>query len=634
MLAGYRVEDIIGFGGMGIVYRAEQVALRRHVALKVLAPRLSRDEAYRERFKREGAHAAALHHSHVVPVYDSGESGGMLYLAMMLVEGHSLAEELVGGSLALDHAVAVLGPIAAALDAAHTIGIVHRDVKPQNVLLDSSGWPMLADFGVAKATTAATLTATRDFVGSVNYAAPEQIRGEPVTPAADVYSLGGVLFTCLTGTPPFERESEAAVLQAQLNDAPPELEAGVEFASALNAIIAAGMAKRPQDRPPSASALIDKATRLLAGGARPGRALTGRGERSPTKLPRSQTATAVASGVVTASARADPIAPAQLRTNRPPIAEPTQADRKRPEGPPPDPANARDDHRRRWALGVAAVAVAAAIAVTVVVTEKRSSSDAAAGHTARKGSPATAHPVILHVSSPVDGSTVRTPVVTVHGTVTPSHASVEVQGQIVRTADGVFFRTLRMSPGANKIEVVASSPGQRSATAEVAVRGDFAASSAQAKRKPSSVHPPQLETVSSPDGTYTILVPAGWQYYAESSPEGTTTDVWLGADQSQKLQLFTSDCVSCVEGEGSPHASSVQLPAGTISSFEINPSAVGFAAQTEGDPNPDNGLIVVTRDGATVTGYAQVDLWLPSSMHATATRILDSFSLLKAASDG
>jgi serine/threonine protein kinase len=222
-LGGFRIVDVIGFGGMAVVYRAEQVSLGRPVALKVLSPQLSSDEAFRERFRREGKHAAALDHPNIVAVYDSGESEGRLYLAMRLVEGTTLGERMHERGLSAQDTIDILRQIARALDVAHDARLVHRDVKPQNILLAEDGHPYLADFGVAKGPQTHGLTATGGFVGSLNYAAPEQILGHPATAAGDVYALTAVLYQCLTGQVPYPRETDAGVMHAHLNEPPPRL---------------------------------------------------------------------------------------------------------------------------------------------------------------------------------------------------------------------------------------------------------------------------------------------------------------------------------------------------------------------------------------------------------------------------
>jgi len=246
-LGGYRIVDVIGIGGMAIVYRAEQVSLGRAVALKVLAPQLSRGEAFRERFRREGKHVATLDHPHVVTVYDSGEIGGHLFLAMRLVQGVTLAERLDHGGLSADETLRILGPIADALESAHAAGLVHRDMKPQNILLSSAGHPYLTDFGIAKGPETG-LTATGGFLGSFNYAAPEQFLGKEATAATDVYALTAVVFQCLTGELPYPRDNRAAAVHAHLSEPLPTVESHSVGSRAFNEVIARGMAKDPLQR--------------------------------------------------------------------------------------------------------------------------------------------------------------------------------------------------------------------------------------------------------------------------------------------------------------------------------------------------------------------------------------------------
>jgi len=255
VLGGFRVDDVIGIGGMAIVYRAEQISLGRPVALKVLSTKLTSDEIFRERFRRECAHTAGLEHPNIIPVYESGEQDGLLYLAMRLVEGTNLAELIQTSGLTADQAIEILRPIASALNTAHAAGLIHRDVKPQNILITAEGHPYLADFGVAKGSNTEGLTATGGFVGSINYASPEQIRGLTLTPASDIYALTAVLYQCLTGRVPFPRETDAAVERAHLHDPPPTLPACSDF----HAVLARGMAKDPRVRYGHASDLVNAA---------------------------------------------------------------------------------------------------------------------------------------------------------------------------------------------------------------------------------------------------------------------------------------------------------------------------------------------------------------------------------------
>lgn len=263
MLGSYRVGDVIGIGGMAVVYRAEHVGLGRPVALKVLSSRLGRDEQFRERFRREGKHVAALDHPNIVSVYDSGEADGQLYLAMRLVEGTTLAEQMDDRAVMAADVIGLLRPIAEALDAAHAADLVHRDVKPQNILIGPGNHPYLADFGVAKGGRTGGLTATGGFVGSFNYAAPEQFMNRGVSSATDVYSLCAVLFQCLTGQVPYPRDTDAGLLSAHVTEPPPTVSVSEPADEALNAVLARGMAKEPAIRYDRASDLIAEAAAAL-----------------------------------------------------------------------------------------------------------------------------------------------------------------------------------------------------------------------------------------------------------------------------------------------------------------------------------------------------------------------------------
>ncbi len=252
-LAGYRLEALLGRGGMGVVYRARDLALDRDVALKLLAPELAGDVSFRERFLRESRLAAALEHPNVVPIHDAGEIDGQLYIAMRLVEGTDLKKALREGPLEPVRAVRVLEQVAGALDAAHARGLVHRDVKPSNVLLDERGHVYLADFGLSRYLGDAALPlGPAKSLGTADYVAPEQIRGEQVDGRADVYAVGCMLYECLAGAPPFRRGSDAATLYAQLEEEPPVL-------PGLEEVLPKALAKKPAGRYPTCGELIDEA---------------------------------------------------------------------------------------------------------------------------------------------------------------------------------------------------------------------------------------------------------------------------------------------------------------------------------------------------------------------------------------
>jgi pimeloyl-ACP methyl ester carboxylesterase len=260
-IAGYRIEEPPRRGGMGAVYVAHDDRLGRRVALKVIAPELAGNEGFRERFLREWRIAASLEHPNVVPVHDAGEAGGQLYLAMRYVEGTDLKSLLAyEGKLEPSRALAIVAQVASALDAAHARGLVHRDVKPGNVLLDERAHAYLCDFGLTKDLAAAKgVTKTGQLVGTLDYIAPEQIRAEAIDGRADQYALACVLYECLAGRPPFQRESEAQMLWAHLQDEPPP----VPGLPAVDPVLRRGLAKEPADRHASCSELVASAQRAL-----------------------------------------------------------------------------------------------------------------------------------------------------------------------------------------------------------------------------------------------------------------------------------------------------------------------------------------------------------------------------------
>jgi DNA-binding beta-propeller fold protein YncE/predicted Ser/Thr protein kinase len=265
-LLGYRIETLIGRGGMSTVYRAEDLRLKRNVALKLLASELAVDDRFRERFLRESQLAASIDHPHIVPIYEAGESDGQLYIAMRYVEGSDLKQLLrEEGQLEPRRTLQLLTQLADALDAAHDRGLVHRDVKPSNALLDSAEHIYLADFGLTKsASDRSARTITGRIIGTVDYAAPEQIQGNVVDGRADVYSLGCLLFECLTGEVPFQRDSELAVLWGHVHEPPPRAsERNPDLPQAIDSVIATALAKSPEKRYETCAELTEAARDAL-----------------------------------------------------------------------------------------------------------------------------------------------------------------------------------------------------------------------------------------------------------------------------------------------------------------------------------------------------------------------------------
>jgi serine/threonine-protein kinase len=271
-VGGYRIDSLIGRGGMSVVYLAEDTHLGRKVALKFLAPELVLDTKFQERFVRESRLAASLEHPNIVTVYDAREADGQLYLAMRYVAGTDL-KRLISAEGALDPArtVSIIFQAASALDAAHGEGLIHRDVKPGNILVtprsNAAGRDRvyLTDFGLTKrATSESGITATGQFVGTLDYAAPEQFEARPLDGRADVYSLGCLLYECLTGDVPYPRENQAALVFAHLHSPPPKVtEKRPDLPAAIDGVVATAMAKRPEDRYTSAGELAEAAASAL-----------------------------------------------------------------------------------------------------------------------------------------------------------------------------------------------------------------------------------------------------------------------------------------------------------------------------------------------------------------------------------
>jgi hypothetical protein len=346
--AGYRIERRLGRGGMGILYLAVEPGLDRHVALKLIAPEAAAEEVFAKRFAEESRIAASIEHPNVVPIYAAGEEGGVPFIAMRYVAGSDLSRRLVRETrLAPEQAVALIAQIASGLDAIHAAGLVHRDVKPANVLLsggEGADHAYITDFGVARnVATQSGLTQTGRFVGTLDYVAPEQISGGAIDARVDVYALGCLLFKLLTGEVPFPRETEAARLYAHLNDPPPAPSLYVpEISMELDDVVVRAMSKRPDERHPSAGDLGRAATAALSG--------------SPITVPEHTVATGAA-----ATVEPETVGPATPAT--------TATGRLRPEPSEPLTAPEVAGPKRRPLLigaGLAAIVVAAIAAIALL----------------------------------------------------------------------------------------------------------------------------------------------------------------------------------------------------------------------------------------------------------------------------
>src|ERR1700752_3539683 len=266
MFGPYHLKRLLGRGGMGEVYEAEHTVKEWTVAVKLMSDTFSKDPVFRERMKREARIAGRLQEPHVVPIHDYGEIDGQMYMEMRLIEGTDLDSVLKRyGPLTPPRAVAIITQIASALDAAHAAGVMHRDVKPPNILVTRDDFAYLVDFGIASATTDEKLTQLGTAVGTWKYMAPERFSNAEVTYRADIYALACVLYECLTGSPPYKSDSAGTLVTAHLNEPIPQpstTRPGVP--RALDTVIARGMAKRPEDRYASAGDLALAAHEALS----------------------------------------------------------------------------------------------------------------------------------------------------------------------------------------------------------------------------------------------------------------------------------------------------------------------------------------------------------------------------------
>lgn len=266
MFGKYKLVSLVGEGGQGSVYEAYDTDKGRTVALKVLAEQYSQDARFRERFKRESRAAAKLQEPHVIPIHDWGEIDGNLFIDMRMVDGETLHQLLQKGPVQTDRAVHIIAQIASALDAAHAQGLIHRDIKPQNIIVTSQGFAYLLDFGIAEARGETRLTMAGSLNGTFQYMAPERFSDQDSGPAVDIYSLACVLHESLTGKPPFVATSIEGLMRAHLTTQPPQPSLlNSVLGPAFDAVVARGMAKNPDDRYGSAGALARAAGRALQG---------------------------------------------------------------------------------------------------------------------------------------------------------------------------------------------------------------------------------------------------------------------------------------------------------------------------------------------------------------------------------
>ncbi len=258
----YRLKSRIAIGGMGEVWHAHDEIILRDVAIKILKPEYMGDPGFLERFRTEARHAARVEHEGIANVFDYGEDGGSAYLVMELVPGDSLAKILERDkTLPAEKVLDIVAQTARALHEAHEAGMVHRDVKPGNLLITPDGRVKITDFGIARVADQVSLTATGQVMGTVQYLSPEQATGKPATPATDIYSLGIVAYEALRGSRPFTGETQMAIAMAQINDAPPALPEHID--EAVRELVMSCLAKKPAGRPSSALALAEAAEDLM-----------------------------------------------------------------------------------------------------------------------------------------------------------------------------------------------------------------------------------------------------------------------------------------------------------------------------------------------------------------------------------
>ncbi|APD84335.1 serine/threonine-protein kinase PknD [Mycobacterium intracellulare] len=444
----YRLVRLLRQGGMGEVYEAEDTRKRRMVALKLISQQFSGNSEFRARLQREADIAGRLTEPHVVPIHDYGEIDGRFYVDMRLVDGVDLGTLLRrDGPLAAPRAIAIISQVAAALDAAHAVGVTHRDVTPGNILITGSDFAYLADFGIARAATDPGLTQFGTAIGTYYYMAPERFTDDTVTHSADIYSLACVLSECLTGSPPYRADTIERLVAAHLTKAPPspsQLRPGA-FPPALDQVIAKGMAKRPEERYRTAgefaAAAHDalttseqrKATTILREGedaVQRAEASAQRPEREPQSWPAAET-------------MAGPVAPrpggtgwSERSDHHPSLIRPAPTTFGHTYGPGPDfrsPAVPIDSKRKQWII-VGAIALVALVAFIVAV----------AGYLSTRSS---------GPSQEASGQSVL-PFNGIDFRLSPGGVALDSAGDVYVTSEGMYGRVVKLTAGSNATTVL------------------------------------------------------------------------------------------------------------------------------------------------------------------------------------
>jgi predicted Ser/Thr protein kinase len=459
-VAGYRIERQLGRGGMGVVYLAEQVRLRRYVAIKLIVPELAEDDAFRRRFERESQLAASIDHPNVIPVYEAGEADGVLFISMRYVDGHDLRAIIkASGRLEPARAARFVGQLGDALDAAHSHGLVHRDVKPANVLV-AGEHAYLTDFGLTKHVSSSSgITHTGQWVGTLDYVAPEQISGGPLDARVDVYSLGCVLFEALTGRVPYPKDSDVAKMFAHMNEPPTPVSTLAPSAGwAFDAVVARALAKAPEERYPSAGDL--------------GRAALAASAGQHTTVPERSVAAGGAALVTQPRATAAAAAPPAAA---PPAAQQTGPTAQLPAAPPPPaygppaptypPAYAPPPARpSRWPL--------VAVCATILLLGGVAAALAASGVFKSKSAPEKQTTTVV-VQQPVAGEVSAQPTVTVTTPAAPEPSGTATYQAATYSADypagwtivsddvdkGAYTETKMQSPDGRAAVLIDRTPG-------------------------------------------------------------------------------------------------------------------------------------------------------------------------------